>query len=260
MIGDQVPGDEVRGWVLVAGGSGGLGAAICPALAEDGWDVALTYRSRREPAEKVAARVREAGRRAAVAQVDLADDKAAARLVETITGGEPLGGVVYAAGPHIPMRIVADIEPALYRQQFAGDPFACYNLLQPSLRRLRESGGSIVALTTAAVDRYFKADLLSAAPKAAVQTLVRAIATEEGRYGVRANCVGVGIVEGDGMWQQLVDRGDFTEKGLELARRQMALGRFGSPADIAEGVRFLMSPRAKWVTGQTLNVDGGYAI
>jgi NAD(P)-dependent dehydrogenase (short-subunit alcohol dehydrogenase family) len=257
---NPVPGAQPPGWVLVAGGSGGLGAEICHALAQDGWDVALTYRGRRDAAEKVAARVREAGRRAAVVQVDLADDTAVARLVETITGGEPLSGVVYAAGPHIPMRLVADIEPALYREQFTGDAFACYNLLQPSLRRLRETRGSIVALSTAAVDRYFKADLLSAAPKAAVQTLIRAIATEEGRHGVRANCVGVGIVQGDGMWQQLLDRGDFTEKGLELARRQMALGRFGSPTDIAEGVRFLMSPRANWITGQALNIDGGYAI
>jgi 3-oxoacyl-[acyl-carrier protein] reductase len=83
-------------------------------------------------------------------------------------------------------------------------------------------------VTTPAVERYPKRDLLSSAPKAAVQAIVRGIASEEGRYGVRANCVAVGLLEGEGMWDMLIERGDYTEEALAIAKRNIPLRRPGS--------------------------------
>ena len=76
---------------------------------------------------------------------------------------------------------------------------------------------------------------------------------------MRASAVGVGVIEGDGMWSQLLERGDYTEAMLTAARNNTALRRFGSVDDIAEAVRH-PPDRARWITGQTLNVDGGYSI
>jgi NAD(P)-dependent dehydrogenase (short-subunit alcohol dehydrogenase family) len=114
-------------------------------------------------------------------------------------------------------------------------------------------------MTTPAMRRYTVTDLMSSAPKAAIEQVVKGIAVEEGRFGVRANTVGVGLLT-DGMYQALVDAGSFDERFLEASTRNIALRRFGTAEEIAEAAVFLASARARYVTGQTLMVDGGYAV
>ncbi|MEE2033022.1 SDR family NAD(P)-dependent oxidoreductase [Rhodococcus chondri] len=247
-------------WVLVAGGSGGLGSAISRSLAEDGWNVALTYRRNAAAAEKIAREVTGLGRSSRIVQLDLTDPEAARDVVDEVSSSVELGGVVYAAGPHIPMKYVSAITPEIFSQTVDVDAKGCFNLLQPALRHLRENGGSVLAVSTPGITRYPKRDLLSVAPKAAVQAVIRGIAVEEGRFNVRANCIAVGLIEGEGMWDQLLERGDYTEEMFAVARKTIPLPRFGSVHDIAEAARFLMSDRASWITGQTLTVDGGYSV
>jgi NAD(P)-dependent dehydrogenase (short-subunit alcohol dehydrogenase family) len=249
-----------KGTALVAGGSGGLGAAIARALARAGSDVALSYHRNRTRAEEVAEAVRREGRKAEIVPVDLADESRTADFVARAV--DAFGGIhtaIYAAGPYINMRHVSRLEPKLFRDTVGTDLFGCYHLLHASLPHLRESKGAIVALATPAIRRATVRDVMSAAPKAAVEAIVKHIAAEEGRFGVRANCVGVGVID-DGMFHALIAKGDFDTRFLETTKANLALRRLGTAQEIADAVLFLASDRASYVTGQTLMVDGGYAI
>jgi 3-oxoacyl-[acyl-carrier protein] reductase len=243
----------------VAGGSGGVGAQLCIAMAADGWDIELTYHRNQERALEVAGAVRSSGRQARVHQLDLRDEEATAELVRNAGVGSPLHGVVYAAGPPLTIDYASSISPAQMRDQLIGDTAACYNLLQPGIARLRQTRGAILTVTTPGIRRVVKKHVLSAPPKAAIESIVRAIAVEEGRYGVRANCLGIGLIE-DGVWDSLIEQGHYNDLTLAAARREIALGTLGRATDVAAMGAFLMSEKASWISGQTIEVDGGYTI
>lgn len=245
---------------IIAGGSGGIGAAIGRTLARCGFDLTLTYYKSRDKAESVAREIADLGGRAEIAQVDL-NDAATVRTVvhQAAERSGDLAVAVYAAGPYINMRHISRLDPQLFEETLRTDIFGCYNFLHAALPHLRKSRGVVAALVTPAIRRYAVKDVLSAAPKAAIEALVRGIAAEEGRFGVRANCVGVGVIE-DGMYHKLIETGDFDERFLQATRDVVALRRLGAAQDIANAVEFLVSDRAAYITGQTLMVDGGYAV
>jgi NAD(P)-dependent dehydrogenase (short-subunit alcohol dehydrogenase family) len=247
------------GAAVVFGGSGGIGRAICAALAESGRDVALTYRTNAAVAGQVAASIRARGRRAETFAVSAGDERAIASLVEE--AATRLGGVhtvVYAAGSDIPMRFASQVSRALWREVMDADATAFFDLVQASLPHLRATRGSLVAITSAGLHRFPARDVLSVAPKAAIEALVRAIAKEEGRFGVRANCVALGVIDA-GIFSRLSQH-ELGKDWIEAAHRNTPLRRFGSAEEAADAVCFLASSRASYVTGQTLVVDGGYSI
>ena len=245
---------------LVVGGSGGLGLAVVRLLAARGSHVALTYRAQESAALAGVAAAKEWGVHASAHPLDVtsADDCAAvvAAVVATYGG---LHTLVHAAGPHVPMQHLSWVEPAAMAAQLAEDSAGFFNVVHPALPHLRATEGSVVAVTTAATARYPVRDGLSSAPKAAVEALVRALAAEEGRYGVRVNAVGPGMLT-DGMAARLIASGDLSEEALAITRRNIPLRRFGSATDIAEAVCFLASDRAGFISGQKLDVDGGWSV
>jgi NAD(P)-dependent dehydrogenase (short-subunit alcohol dehydrogenase family) len=99
--------------------------------------------------------------------------------------------------------------------------------------------------------RHPSGDILSTAPKAGIESVIRGLAREEGRYGVRANAVGVGVIEA-GMFHQL----DFDDRWVSVAKERIPLGRFGEARDVGDAV--VLATQAAYLTGQTLWVDGGY--
>jgi NAD(P)-dependent dehydrogenase (short-subunit alcohol dehydrogenase family) len=249
------------GAAIVLGGSGGIGRAICARLAEAGADVALTFRKNAAAAEEVVEAVRARGRRAEAQAVSASDAGAVKAFVDGVAAR--FGGVhtvICAAGSDIPMRFVSELDPATWRDVFDADANGFFHLVHASLPHLRQSHGSLVAVSSAGLARFPKRDVLSVAPKAAIEALVRAVAKEEGRFGVRANSVALGVIDAGIFTRLSADEEGLSEEWSEAAERNTPMRRFGTADEVAEAVLFLASSRASYITGQTLAVDGGYSL
>jgi 3-oxoacyl-[acyl-carrier protein] reductase len=247
------------GTALVTGGTGAIGAAVTKLLARRGSRVVFTYRSNADEAAKLSAELDAEGAAVEARRLDLTDAAAAAALLDEIEGRhDEIHTIVYASGPHVPLLYLSRVSPQQFQDQVTADAVAFFNLVQPAIERLRRSRGNVVAVATTALGRAVPRDGLSAGPKGAVEGVVRTLALEEGRFGVRANCVGVGMTS-VGMAADLIESGAFGEAGLAAATANIPMRRFGTADEVAEAVCFLASDRASYINGQTLHVDGGYS-
>lgn len=243
---------------LVTGGTGGIGAAICRVLARDGHDIVFTYHSNTEKAEAVVAELEETGAAARAVKVDLTDAEAARDIVARTT--DALGSlttVVHASGPYVDQIYVSNVGPEKFALHIEQELIAFFNLVHATLPELRTTRGTLTAVTSAAVRRFPVKDILSGAPKGGIEVLVRAVAREEGKFGIRANSVAPGVIE-DAMGVALMSSGDFDPTSIGVTKTLTPLGRFGLSHEVAEVVAFLASGQASYVSGQTIDVDGGY--
>jgi 3-oxoacyl-[acyl-carrier protein] reductase len=236
---------------LVTGASRGIGRATALALAKGGAQVLVHYSSGETEASAVVAEIRKAGGRAEKVAADLrAPDgpHALAKRVRAIVG-DRLDILVANAG----ISKAASIEEMTvgdFDDLFAVNVRAPYFLVQQLLPTLQKNS-SIVLLSSLAAHASVGTLSAYAATKGAIETLVKHFASALGDRGIRVNAVAPGVVE--------TDMSNFarTDAGRDYTLGMQALKRIAQPDDISGAVVFLASDDARWITGDTLRVDGG---
>ena len=239
---------------LVTGAAGGIGGAICRALAAEGCDVALVDSAVGPRMDEVAADVRRAGRRALLAGVDVRDPAAAeAAVAETVAELGSVDVLVCAAG--ITRDAVSwKLGEAQWDEVIAVNLKGCFNFTRAVTPVMRRRGrGRIVAIASINGMRGKVGQANYAASKAGLIGLCKSLARELGRFGITVNAVAPGMVATS------LTR-DLPAPVLDAALRETALDRIAEPEDVADLVTFLCSDRARQITGDVVRVDGGQYI
>lgn len=238
--------------VLVTGGGSGIGEAVVARLA--GFGARVTLSGRR--AERVAAVAGRTGARGVTGDVTSADDRAA--MVQAAVGyGGGLDAVVHAAGNMYRGPIDELTEQGLH-DVFASNTIGPMLLTGLALEHLRASRGAVVFFGSVHTQRAFPGASPYAATKGALETLTGVLAAELGPQGVRVGCVRPG-----GVLTEINQRAGLYDDETAAARMESlgpahALGRPGTPDEVAEAVQYLLT--AEWATGAVLTVDGGLAL
>jgi NAD(P)-dependent dehydrogenase (short-subunit alcohol dehydrogenase family) len=235
--------------VLILGGTGGIGAALARRLHAEGCRLVLAARD----ADRLAALGTELD--AATLAVDATDpaavDAAVALAVERfgrLDGAANCVGSILLKPAHL-------TSPDEFARTIAQNLTTAFNLVRSAARTMvRQGGGSIVLVSSAAARRGLVSHEAIAAAKAGVEALARTAAASYARQGIRVNCVAPGLVR-----TPLAAALTANEAALKASTALHPLGRIGEPDDVASALAWLLHPAQGWITGEVLAVDGGLA-
>jgi 3-oxoacyl-[acyl-carrier protein] reductase len=238
------PDDAVA---VVTGASRGIGAAIARTLADDGWDVAVAFRSDADGAAETAAAVEGRGRRAVVIQGEVGDPATAERLIGDVEDQlGPVLGLVNNAGVRSD-GLALQLDNDAWDRVVDTNLSAAFRLTRRVLHGMvRARYGRIVNVASVVGPRANAGQANYAAAKAGLIGMTKTVSSEVARRGVTVNAVAPGFIE--------------TDMTADVPREVLSAvpaRRPGRPEDVASAVRFLASDNAGYVTGTTLFVDGG---
>ncbi|GAB4080001.1 glucose 1-dehydrogenase [Modestobacter muralis] len=238
---------------LVTGADSGIGRAAAIAFAREGADVVLNHLPEEQAdAEDVAALVEAAGQKAVLAPADLSDETAARALVHTTL--DALGGIdiiANVAGKQVYVDDLADVTTAQFDATFKVNVYAMFWIIQEALPHL-PAGATII--NTSSIQAYQPSPGLVdyATTKAAINTMSKALAQQLAPKGIRVNVVAPGP-----FWTPLQASGGQPTDALPEFGSETPMGRAGQPAELGPVYVFLASQESSYVTGETLNVNGG---
>ncbi|HEX7370882.1 MAG TPA: 3-oxoacyl-ACP reductase FabG [Rhodanobacteraceae bacterium] len=236
--------------VLVTGGSGDIGSAICAALARDGWHVIVHANANRARAEAVATSIRNDGGHAEVAGFDLTDATATRSALEALLADGAIQALVHNAGIHDDAPLAGMAEEQ-WRRVIDVSLNGFFHVTQPLLLPMaRARFGRIVAVSSVAATMGNRGQVNYAAAKSALHGAAKSLAREMASRNITVNVVAPGIIEGR------LTASLFTD---EQVKAIVPAARTGTPAEVAGVVAFVCSDAASYVNGQVIGVNGGMA-
>ena len=248
-----------KGCVLIVGGSGGIGSLCAQEFAHSNAKVAITYYKNEQAAIDIA---NEINADVKIYQLDNSNaESVEVTFKKVIKDYGSINTLVNAAGFDIPQKFISEIDIDLWQGVINADINGFFNLIKYGLPYLRESKGSIVFISSAGLFKYPPGDILSVAPKATIEHVLKGIAKEEGKNGIRANSIALGVID-TGIFHRLREENNtfFDDAWHEAVMNTLAIKRFGFPKEVADTAVFLASSKAGYITGHCIPVDGGYHL
>jgi 3-oxoacyl-[acyl-carrier protein] reductase len=246
---------DVSGQVaIVTGGGTGIGAATARALAAHGAEVVIASRTV-EDLERTAAVVQaESGRRCLPVPTNVKDEEQVVRLVQrTVDEFGRIDILVNNAGG-TRMGPLSGLGTRAWDSSFDLNVRAAYFCTREAGQHfLAQRSGAIVNVSSGAGVHGVKGGAHYSSAKAALQMFTTVTAAEWGRYGIRANCVAVGLVASE----RAVEAWRVANLDVSAAAARTPIGRPGRPDEVANAILFLASPAASYISGQTVAVNGG---
>ncbi|HEX8445158.1 MAG TPA: SDR family oxidoreductase [Sphingomonas sp.] len=250
--------------VLVTGASSGIGLGVAEAMADAGAAVAINYRSHREPADDLVARITGKGGRAVAIAADVSDEADVARLFdETVSAFGRIDILVANSGIQKDAAI-ADMTLADWNAVIDVNLTGQFLCSREALRRFRSqpadtrparSAGVIISMSSVHEIIPWAGHVNYATAKGGIRMMVRSLAQEVAGDGIRVNAIAPGAIRtpiNQDAWD--------TPEALEKLLRLIPYGRIGEPEDVARAAVWLASDEADYITGTTLFVDGGMAL
>ncbi len=239
---------------LVTGGSRGIGRATCIKLAELGADVGINYLGNREKAEEVASEIKALGRKPMLLKADVSDHKEVSAMVKDFAdAGGGLDILVNNAGINKDQLLIR-MKESDWDKVISTNLKGTFNCTQAAAKiMMKNRSGVIINLSSVVALTGNAGQVNYTSAKAGVIGLTKTIARELASRSIRVNAIAPGFIE-----TEMTD--GLSDENREKIAERIPLGKFGSSSDVASAIAFLVSDEAKYITGQTLVVDGGLSI
>ena len=239
---------------VVTGASRGIGKAIAVKLASKGATVVINYNGSRERAEEVKNEVESAGGKAVIIQCNVADFDACKEFIETVIKEQGRIDILVNNAGITKDGLIMKMKEEDFDSVLNVNLKGTFNTIRHSARQmLRQKSGKIINISSVSGILGNAGQANYAASKAGVIGLTKTMARELGSRGITVNAIAPGFVDTE-------MTGVLSEEIRENACRQIILGRFGKPEDIANVAVFLASDKADYITGQVISVDGGMNV
>jgi 3-oxoacyl-[acyl-carrier protein] reductase len=233
---------------LVTGGSGAVGSAVCQSLAADGHHVLIHANRRPDEAQKIADAIALAGGHAQVMVFDVTDAVAVAAALKPLVADEPIQILVNNAGIHDDA-VFPGMQLEQWRRVIDVSLNGFYHVTQALMMpMIRSRWGRIINMSSVAALTGNRGQVNYSAAKGALNAATKSLALEVASRGITVNAIAPGIIASE------MSADAFDKSTIE---RLVPMKRTGKPEEVADLVSFLASPRAAYITGQVISINGG---